>query len=109
LTRDFAYDTVAGEHIRIASGFEWNGANIPILLWPVVGDPFSPATEYAVLLHDYLCGIAVDRVTRLYADNIFQEVLVLQKRVCAPRRWMLYRGVRIGAWWKYGSGVSRAR
>lgn len=101
LTRSWRYRARDGTVYILPEGFAWNGANIPRLLWPLVFDPFSPDIEAAVLLHDFLCSTSDTPAKRLVADKRFREVLDLQRRVCRPRRWSLYRGVRIGAWWRF--------
>jgi hypothetical protein len=109
LVSPFCYVAVDETSYYIGSGFKWNGANIPCLLWPLVGDPFSPDMECAVLLHDFLCGSATTARLRLLADNRFDEVLLRQHRITSVRRWALYRGVRIGAWWCYHGPQRRVR
>jgi hypothetical protein len=101
LTHQCQYRAEDGTLHEAPEGFAWNGADIPALLWPLASDPFSPDIEIAVLFHDLLCSTANTPAKRLLADNLFREILRRQKRVCSPRRWMLYRGVRIGAWWKF--------
>lgn len=101
LTKSWRYRALSGDEFCLPEGFAWNGANIPLLLWPLVSDPFSPKIECAVLLHDYLCSLADTPHLRLKADQFFREVLYRQRKVCGIRRWMLFRGVRIGAWWHF--------
>ena len=101
LIHEWRYIADDGTVYRLPVGFAWNGANIPWLFWPLVSDPFSPGIEAAVLLHDFLCSIADTPAKRLVADQRFRDVLDLQRRVCRLRRWMLFRGVRIGAWWRF--------
>jgi len=79
---------VDGTWFCIRSGFQFDGASIPIPLWLVVAFPFSPWVWIAALIHDWfyryhthpwawiLDGDGYRPLTRREVDRIFLNVLV---------------------------------
>jgi hypothetical protein len=98
LTQDFAYVEASGKRHNIPKGFRFDGASIPRFLWPVVGHPLECDFVVGAIIHDFLCGRTLTAKDRLAADRVFDEVNDYTG-VGDCKRWTLYRGVRIGAWW----------
>lgn len=38
----------------ICNGFVWNGADIPVLFWRIVGSRYNPEFRNASMIHDYM-------------------------------------------------------
>ena len=92
LVVDATYD-VFGRSVVIPRGFEFDGASIPPLLWPVIGSPFDPRFVRAALIHDWLYSShLIDRKT---ADRAFQAVLIADG-VTDWRAGLMYSAVRAG-------------
>lgn len=69
-----AVHDVFGRQVLIPAGFEFDGASIPPLLWPVIGSPFDPRLIGAALIHDWLYSTHLtDRIT---ADRAFRAQLI---------------------------------
>ena len=84
---------VDGRKVTIPRGFEFDGASIPPLLWPVIGSPFDPRFVRAALIHDWLYSShLIDRKT---ADKAFKAVL-LEDGVSDWRASAMYSAVRAG-------------
>jgi len=85
--------------LRIKSGFRFDGASIPRLLWSTTYHPFHHRVIVAALVHDAL--YASEMWERAEADNIF--LLLLQKwGVPYYDRYKMYWAVRAfgGSVWK---------
>ena len=91
LASDFVFKAI-GRIFVLPAGFEFDGASIPPILWPVIGSPFDPAYMEAALLHDWLYSTHI--VTRREADVAFREQLVAHG-VTDFRADMMFRGVRL--------------
>lgn len=40
---------------KIKEGYDWNGANVPVFAWYIVGSPDEPKLKFPSMVHDYLC------------------------------------------------------
>lgn len=94
LIEAFSFIDSTGTVYTSPEGSITNFASTPKFLWPVL----PPTGEYgaAAVIHDFLVGSKI--VSRDKADEIFLEMLVVLD-VNPFKRWVLYRGVRIGTWW----------
>jgi hypothetical protein len=95
LMEEFRYDSdLLRATVVVPEGFLTDFASVPRFFWRLL-----PKTEYgpAAVVHDCLCRL--DGFDRALADRVFKEALEL---LGAPgwRVWVMYRGVRIGAWWQ---------
>lgn len=82
--------------IWIPKFFQYDGASIPRLLWPVIGSPFNPKYMKAAAVHDWLYHThQVDRGT---ADEIFYKILLANK-VGPNTAQSMYDGVRMFCSW----------
>lgn len=82
-----------GEIIRIAKGFEFDGATIPKICTPLVGCRHDERYLKAALVHDKLC---VSRELSWYRTHqIFKEIL-LECNVSRVRANILYSSVLLG-------------
>ena len=100
LQRDYDIKLQNGDLIHIDKGYQTNGADIPRIFWRLY-PPYSPEYMPAVLVHDYLCDVAMQQENRddafLDADNAFLDVLT-QLNVNKIKRIIFYNAVR--AWHK---------
>lgn len=94
LIAPFSFIDAAGVIYTVPAGFVTDFATIPRWLWSVL----PPTGSYgpAATVHDFLVSSKI--VPRDKADAIFYEALTVLK-VGECKRWILYRGVRIGTWW----------
>jgi hypothetical protein len=115
LVRDVTYRVCEGPHagktLTMRSGFVFDWASTPSLLWfclPKAGKKGNPY-GIAALIHDWLYrhrAIAGQPITRAEADEVFLEVL----RYLGVHNWfarMMWSGVRVGGWlfWKSGAAA----
>ena len=116
LVRDVTYRVCEGPHagklLTVRSGFVFDWASTPSLLWfclPKAGKTGNPY-GIAALIHDWLYehkAIAGQPITRAEADEVFLEVL----RYLGVHGWfarMMWSGVRVGGWWGWRSGAGAA-
>lgn len=98
LSVDYAVIVPGLGTVRIAAGFESDGASIPRPLWQYVGPPYHPQTFPAALVHDALYAAQV--TSRAEADAAFRALLVAGgcSRLKARAYWC---GVRAGGWWPW--------
>jgi hypothetical protein len=84
----------------IPRGYVWDGASIPGLIRPWMGDPFEGPNRDSGLLHDYLYEVA--KVPRAQADELFYRELLADGdgSVEAKLKWS---AVRMFAGGHYGS------
>lgn len=59
---------------KIPRGYVWDGASIPGIIRPWMGDPFEGPNRDAGLLHDYLYSTC--KVPRAPADELFYRELI---------------------------------
>ena len=78
--------------ITVPKGFIFDGASIPRFFWRVIGGPFGPYVDAAVV-HDYIYAEAFDRYTKQEADSIFLRIMELLG-IKAWRRKAMYRAVK---------------
>ncbi len=95
LLEDFWYDDSTGRRWCAPSGSVIDGASIPAPLWSVVGSPYIGEYRRASIVHDIACEDP--DVSRKDADRMFYVACLAGG--CSKRQtWLLYAGVRIGAW-----------
>jgi hypothetical protein len=61
---------VDGTWFCIRSGFQFDGASIPMPFWPIVAFPFSPWVWVAALVHDWLYRYHEERFAWRYAGEV---------------------------------------
>ena len=86
-----------GEEYVVPSGFETDGASIPILLVPICGSRFEKPRLYAAIVHDALYAGVDQEATRADADDLYRD---LQIALGIPR-WKAYlewRVLRLFGW-----------
>lgn len=87
----------------IPKGFIWDGASSPNLpLARMIAPKFSQNLK-ASCLHDFMCSEARSDDDRKKADEYYELMLKHVERVGYVRRKFSYWGVRIGAFFGYGS------
>ena len=78
---------------RIPSGYEWDGASIPRLLWRLIGSNTNPEFIIASMLHDRLCEnhqfVEGDR----YLSTMVLERCLAVAGVPSWKRWLMKHGV----------------
>ena len=64
--------------------YNWDGATIPRILWPLIGGKGSPEFLIASLFHDYMCEHkAILNGNRYLSSLILREVLI----ACGTPKW----------------------
>ncbi len=115
----FAYGLIV-----VPAGFISDGASIPRIFWPIIGDPWGRYGKAAVL-HDWLyqkqerykkglaygtgptdVPITLTSITRKEADDIFLEAMKILG-VAPWRRNLMYAGVRVFGWLAWRKYTSR--
>ena len=93
LVKDYIYSYNGGHEVVIPSGFQYDGASIPVIAQPLTYTPFHPKVMTAALVHDWL--YSTGELERLMADSIFYQLLIDSDvpRVTAE---LMYAGVRAG-------------
>lgn len=112
LTRNVAYVIKGGIHagktLTVRSGFLFDWASTPSLLWfclPPAGKSGNPY-GIAALIHDWLYAhkaINGQPITRAEADEVFNEIC----RYVGCHRWLaatMWAGVRLGGWLPWWMG-----
>lgn len=85
--------------ITVPRGYVWDGASIPGLVRPFMGEPFVGAHRDAGLLHDYLYETC--KVSRSQADELFYREL-LADGDSKPSAYLKWLAVRTAAASHYG-------
>ena len=88
--------------VEIPAGYRFDGASIPQLAWSVIGGPFDPQFALAAAVHDWHCEHTADCYeARVIGDAVF---FLLLKRAGVPKwkRTLMFLGVRLNSWWRYG-------
>ena len=57
-------------YFYIPKGYRWNGANIPALVWLIIGNPDDPKFRLASMIHDWLCEYHKDCGDDRYLSTI---------------------------------------
>ena len=93
------------EGILIEAPYDWNGASIPIFLWPIIGSPFDPRFMAPTLVHDktYETG----EIPKDESDKLFKKVLI-HNGVDKDLAMTIYTGVQLFAGSHYNRGVYHA-
>jgi len=95
-----AYELQWGEMlITIPQTYNYDGASIPSIVWPIINSPFSPRVMVAALVHDWL--YMTHDVDRKTADLIF-DYLLDRSGVSNWKRRVMYAALRLfgGRAWK---------
>jgi len=96
LEADFAYIDPSNRSWSVRKDFVVDGASIPRILWNIVGSPYTGDYRRASIVHDYWCQ-QNGWQGRLAADRMFRHACL--DGGCSPQHaWLLYIGVRIGAY-----------
>lgn len=77
----------------IPEGYESDGASIPWIAQPLIGDPFRGEFRTAATVHDWLCEQSETYGQRAVADGVFVELL-RRGGVKWWRRALMYLAVR---------------
>ena len=80
--------------------FSTDGGSIPPIAYFLIGSPWRGKYVEAVIIHDWECFLATTLEERKAADKKFYKMLGILG-VAHWRKRAMYRGVRMGAWWKY--------
>lgn len=82
-----------GQTLIVDSGFSFDGASIPELLYSFIGDPYSGRYVRAAFIHD--CLYASELLPRKECDSIFLEIMK-EHGVNWLKRNSMYLAVRVG-------------
>ncbi len=101
LEEDFYFIDKDNKKWNAPKGSCINGATIPRVLWASVGSPYTGCYRRASVIHDVavgeLCNPKVTNKQRKLADKMFHEAC-LHDGCNEEFAFILYIGVRIGAW-----------
>ncbi len=86
-----------------AIDFKTDGGSIPPIAYFIVGSPWRGKYVEATIPHDWECHNAKTPEERKKADKKFLKMLRILK-IAHWRKRVLYRGVRVGAYWKKVTG-----
>ncbi len=72
------------------------------LAWSLIGGPFDPQFALAACIHDWYCEHTSDCYeSRVIGDAVFFYLLRLAG-VPKWKRTIMFLGVRLNSWWRYG-------
>lgn len=95
---NFSYKDKKGIVWTTTKGYKTNGASIPRLLWPVIGDPYGGGYIKSAVIHDQAC----DEKKRTWQDThrVFFDAM-LEEGVSPTRAYIMYAAVyRYGPKWE---------
>ena len=82
--------------VRVPEGMKYNGASIPWLVQPVLGNPLL--WEAAGAAHDWLYQM---QAPRRASDRVFRIIARSGRGVGKVRSGLAYLGLRLGGWWAF--------
>jgi len=62
------------KEVTVPRGYRTNGADIPRIFWGYIPPYWSDAMP-AVIMHDYMCDMAIKKSGYIHADDYFAEIL----------------------------------
>ncbi len=100
--------TACGYRTTVMRGYVTDGASIPPLLWPVIGNPWNGLVLPAAIIHDAL--YESELVPRSVADEIFYQLL-RRGGVGRAKAWAMWAAVRSAGWavWRGHTRASTTR
>jgi len=108
VAQDWKYGLDKHTILVVFAGFQFDGASIPRIFWPVIGNPWESDIVQAALVHDAL--YSAELLTRADSDHWLREI---QRRegIGMIRRNIMYYAVRAGGWavWRRHTPASVAR
>jgi len=104
LLSPFTYITDSGIVLKVPSGYITDYASVPRLFWWLL--PPDDTYTYAAVIHDYLYDLhhqgLIPHWDREDADRVLLEAMKTLG-VSAWKRWVIYAGVRVGGWIRWGN------
>ena len=94
-------ESVIIEGIEIQAPYDWNGASVPIFLWPIIGSPFDPKFQAPSLVHDKV--YETGEISREEADLLFRKLLI-HNGTDEERAESMYYGVKYFGGSHYNKG-----
>jgi len=112
LLQNLTYTDGCGHDHFAKAGMIFDGASIPrwigpIPVWSIIGSPFTGAHRRAAVIHDAECEVcnhmdaARYREEREMADATFLEMLFWLPGVSDLKALVMWKAVRVQAWWRY--------
>lgn len=95
---DFSYKDRLGRVWTTTKGYQTDGASIPKLLWPVIGDPYGGGYIKSAVIHDQAC----DERKRTWQEThqVFFDAMI-EEGVNPTRAYVMYAAVyKYGPRWK---------
>ena len=72
----------------IPVGYDWNGANVPVCAWVLIGQRTDPRFKLASCVHDYMCEHKYCvRNNRYLSTLVFETLCEYFGRFNAVKRW----------------------
>ena len=88
--------------------FLTDGASIPPIAYLLIGSPWRGKYVEAAIIHDWECFLAKTLAERKAADKKFKKMLGILG-VALWKRKLMYRGVRMGAWWNKKKIIAKGK
>lgn len=88
------YISKAHGPITVPVDYETDLASVPRLLWNIIR-PDDPVARRAAVIHDYIYTNLTNYLTKKQADDLFQEMLLVDGAY-RFKAWLMWCGVRVG-------------
>lgn len=78
----------------VPNGYDWNGANVPVFAWLIIGQSKEPRFKLPSCVHDYMCehhNVVED--DRYLSTLIFETLCEYFGRFNALKRWVMFHCV----------------
>lgn len=78
----------------IPKGYTWNGANIPVFAWWLIGEKTDPRFRLASCIHDYMCeNHYVVGYNRYLSTLVFETLCLYFGKFNDLKRWLMFHSV----------------
>lgn len=78
----------------IPQNYDWNGANVPLFCWYIIGQPKEPRFKLASCVHDYLCEHKkVINNDRYLSTLVFETLSEYFGRFNGFKRWAMFHSI----------------
>ena len=105
LTAELAYRCDRSQQVFVVpQGFVSDGASIPRVLWPIIGQPFDFRWRKEAVLHDFFYRAEHKIVSRKLADQIFYDSL-RDNGLRYTKAQSMYIGLRLFGWAAWSSSL----
>lgn len=92
-----------GTTIRVPKFFQYDGASIPSMVWPLIGSPFNPRFMVPAVFHDWIYHTHI--IDEAPANELFYELL-LKNKVGETKAVIMKKAVETFAGWYWDNDSS---